>query len=132
MIKTRALFAAFAVGASAIVAGFIAAPFNGSARAAAGDVATDLVAERIGGAFAVAELAEAAQPVKTAAVRAAKGDLPVSLDCVDQTWPAVKQDCLVTADGTPAPRARFITIDSQSGEAETVLLRLPASLVASR
>jgi hypothetical protein len=132
MIKTKMLFAAVTIGAAAIVSGFVAVPFNGGARAAAGDINPDHIAERIGDAFAVVEPAEAARQVRTAAVRAAKGDLPASLACVDQTWPNVKQDCLVTADGARAAKARFITIDSKAGQAETVLLRLPASLIASR
>jgi hypothetical protein len=132
MIQSKTLFAAIAIAAAAGSVGFVAATFNGSARAAAGQIDANVVAERIGGAFALVDAVEAGQQIRSAAVRVAKGDLPVSLRCSGQTWPNVGHGCLVTTDGSPAPRVRYITVDSQTGEAETVLLRIPASLIASR
>jgi hypothetical protein len=130
MNKLKTLFAAIAIAVGAAVVGFVAAPLNASASTAAGEI--DIAAERIGVAFALVDPAEAAAQVRAAAVQAAKGDLPESLACAGQTWRRFKADCLVTADGSPVPEARFITVGSQVGKAETVLLRIPAELVASR
>lgn len=132
MTQSKALFAVVAIAVAATVGGFLATPLNGSARAAAGQADAQLVAERIGAAFAVVRMTEAAPAVRAAAVRSAKGDLPRSLGCKAQTWPDVDVGCLVNADGSPAAKARFVTVGSQTGETETVLLRIPASLVASR
>lgn len=131
MTQSKALFAVVAIAVAATVGGFLATPLNGSARAA-GQADAELVAERIGAAFAVVHMTEAAPAVRAAAVRSAKGDLPRSLGCKAQTWPDVDVGCLVNADGSPAAKARFVTVGSQTGETETVLLRIPASLVASR
>ncbi len=130
MNRSKTLFTAVAIGAGAAVAGFAAAPFNASASTAAGEA--DIAAERIGIAFALVDPALAGTQVRAAAVQAAKGDLPESLACAGQTWPRVEADCLVMADDSSVPPARFITVDSRTGEAETVLLRIPAELVASR
>ncbi len=133
MTKSKTLFATAVIAAVATVGGFVAAPFHGSASAAAGYADAEVVASRIGGAFALVSATVEADPqVRAAVVRAAKGDLPKSLRCVGQTWPHVESGCLITAAGTPAPKVRFITVGSQTGDSETVLLRIPADLVASR
>jgi hypothetical protein len=58
-----------------------------------------------------------------------KGDLP---RCAGQSWPNVSPECLVRADGRPAGAVRTVTVGYQAGEATTVLVRMPAPLVASR
>jgi len=131
MIRTNKLFAAaaFAFIAAATAIGFLAAPFNASANAASGQI--DPVSDRIGAAFVVATLVDDHPTVRAAANRADKGDLGVPLACVGHAWPNVPAECLATADGAPAADARFVTL-GYSGEAQTILLRLPTTEIASR
>ena len=129
MTQSTKIMAAVALFGFALTAiGLVAAPFNTSASAAVGSGEHDLIAERIGGAFAVIGESVAESMVE------AKGDLwsPMSRDCAAQTWPRVASDCLLTEDGTPAPEVRFVTVGFQAGDAETVLLRLPADVTVHR
>ncbi len=132
MTQSKTLIAAAALFGSALaIAGMIAAPFNGEARAAAGQPGPELIAERIGGAFASIDLADVDQATRAALVRLPKGDLGVA-GCEGQAWPNISADCLVTADGSTADNVRFVTFGYQAGEAETVLLRVPTSQTAAR
>lgn len=133
MTQSKTLFAITAlVGVALTAIGVVAAPFNASASAAAGQPRVDVVAERIGAAFASIDAA-ATEPANSAApVRAQKGDLQIAPGCDGQTWPNIGPNCLSTANGAPAAKVRFVTIGSQSGDAETVLLRVPAAQIASR
>ena len=131
MTQSKTLFAAALFGALLAVAGFVAAPFNASARAAASHADTDVIAERIGGAFATVDMSDADRAVRVALVRLPKSDLGAPA-CEHQTWPNIAGDCLVTTDGSAAAQVRFVTIGYQAGEAETVLLRVPASRTAAR
>ncbi|MGH6926527.1 MAG: hypothetical protein ACRED5_22595 [Propylenella sp.] len=127
MTRSKKLFAAFAlVGIGGAIAGTVAAPFNQSA--AAGYFEADVASARIEAAFALVT----PQIVGPAAVAAAKGDLPPAPGCTGQTWPNISSDCLVTADGARPPKARMVTVGHQSGEAETVLVRLPLAEIAMR
>jgi hypothetical protein len=129
MRYSKRIFAAVAVfGVAVSMGSLIAAPFNASARAA-GQADVEVVAERIGGAFASAGASHADPAIRAAAVRASKGDLP---GCVGQTWPDIAPGCLLTSDGSPAPEVRFVTVGQPAGEAVTVLMRVPASDVAER
>ncbi len=92
----------------------------------------DTISERIGGAFAVIDM-NGLQPANRAVpMRAAKGDLPSDRACATETWPNITGDCIVSADGGPTSDVRYVTVDFQSGDAETVLLRVPSSDLASR
>ena len=76
MIQSRKFVAAaILLGIALIVAGLLAAPFNASARAAAGQTAIDVAADRIGGAFATLSEIEADPALAAAAAPASKGDL---------------------------------------------------------
>ena len=121
--SSKILAAAALVGLGAVLAG-LAAVSDGSARAVDATAASDVAAERITGAFAVAI------PIEAGAAR--KGDLLAGPGCAGRQWPDVPAACLVTADGSSAPPVRSVTFGTQVGEATTVLLRLPANQVASR
>jgi hypothetical protein len=126
MTHSKTIFAAAAlVGVGVTFAALVAAPFNAPARAAASQSEADIVAERIGGAFATMDLD--AKPV-----RATKGDLFAAADCDSQTWPDIPARCLSSADGAPVQEARFVTVGYQTGDAETVLVRMSSSSVATR
>ena len=132
MFQSRKVFAAAVLfGIALVTVGLVAAPFNASARAAAGQDA-DFIAERIGGAFASIDFAGADQAVRAAVVRLPKSDLAAAPGCAGQTWPNIATRCLNTADGSAAPEVRFVTIGYRAGEAETVLLRVPTSQTAVR
>lgn len=127
MTQSMKIMAAVALFGFALTAvSLVAAPFNTSASAAIGSGEHELIAERIGGAFAAIGESGSAGRI------AAKGDLPAAPDCASQTWPHVASDCIVTADGAPAPDVRFVTVGFQAGDAETVLLRLPADVTVHR
>jgi hypothetical protein len=132
MIQSRKLIAAaILVGIALILAGLVMAPFNASARAAATGGA-DVVSDRIGGAFAIVSDREPAAEIAAAAALVFKGDLGAEAICASATWPNIDASCLARVDGSKARQVRLITIGYQSGEATTVLTRLPASEVASR
>ena len=127
MTRSKKLYVAVAlIGVIGAIAGRLPAPFDQSARAADGHAAA--AAERIDAAFS---LVQPHMP-RSLPVRVAKGDLSVAPACAGQTWPNIAADCLVTADGSPARKARVVTVGYQSGEAESVLVRLPISEVAMR
>jgi len=121
--SSKILTAAALVGLGAIFAGS-AAVSDGSARAVESTAASDVAAERIAAAFAVAI------PAEFGAAR--KGDLLAGAGCGGWQWPDVPAACLATADGSSPPPVRSVTFGTQVGEATTVLLRLPAAQVASR
>jgi hypothetical protein len=132
MTHSKTIFTAAALFAAAVTFAGLAAPFNASARAAASQTAPDVVAERIGGAFATIDF-DAVSPARQAtAVRGTKGDLFAAADCASQTWPNIAARCLVTDDGSPAQEARFVTVGYQTGDAQTVLVRVPSSEVSVR
>lgn len=132
MSQTKTIIAVSALLAVVLGgAALLTAPFNASARAA-GEANVDVVAERIGGAFAVIGAIDI-EPADTAVVvQSGKGDLPADRACADQTWPNIAPGCLSTVDGSSAAEVRFVTVGYQTGENETVLLRTPASDMAAR
>ena len=130
--SSRILAAAAVAGFAMIVAGLIAAPFNTSASAAAGQSSGDVVSERIGATFASLTDVQPASALHQAASRAAKGDLFAARDCAGSVWPDISADCLATTDGSPAPAVRFITMGHQEGDATTILVRMPAAAIAAR
>ena len=133
MIKSSKVLVATALAGFALtMAGLVAAPFNTSASAAAGQSSGDVVSERIGATFASLADIEPAPALHRAALRAAKGDLFAVRDCAGSVWPDISADCLATTDGSPAPAVRFITMGHQEGEATTILMRVPAAAIAAR
>lgn len=103
-----------------------AAPFNASAAVAPGVTSVDVVAERIGGAFA--SLPKTSVERADAVILSPKGDRRRTSDCASATWPNIDTACLSTADGSPAPHVRTITIGYQTGQNATVLLRVPGAV----
>jgi hypothetical protein len=89
------------------------------------------VADRIGGAFAGFSEMRQDPALVAAAAQALKGDAAPGC-CVDGVWPNIDASCLSTADGSPAPHVRTITIGYQTGQNTTVLMRVPTSEVAQR
>ena len=128
--STKILSVAALTGFALTMAGLVAAPFNTSANAA-GQVQFDS-AGRIDGAFAAIQSVGPAPSLKTAVLRAAKGDLFAPVNCEGAVWPNIDRSCLKTVDGLPAPAVRTITIGYQEGEATTVLVRMPAPAFAAR
>ena len=64
-----------------------------------------------------------------------KGDQLKSLDatCSNQTWPNISRDCLVAENGATIRKpARTVTIEKREGANTSVLVRVPATGVASR
>ena len=64
-----------------------------------------------------------------------KGDQLKSLDptCSSQTWPNISRDCLVAENGATIRKpARTVTIEKREGANTSVLVRVPATGVASR
>jgi hypothetical protein len=132
MIESRKFVAAaILVGIALILAGLLLAPFNGSARAAATD-GSDVAADRIGAAFAMISDREPAAEIAAAAALVFKGDLSAESICAGATWPNIDASCLARADGAVSQPVRLITIGYQSGDATTVLMRVPANEVAIR
>jgi hypothetical protein len=126
MTHSKTIFAAAAlVGVAVTFAALVAAPFNATASAAASQSEADVVAERIGGAFATIDF-------DASPVRATKGDLFAAADCDSQTWPNIAARCLSSADGTPVQEARFVTVGYQTGDTETVLVRMPSSQASAQ
>ena len=86
--------------------------------------------------LAVAGLSFASFNTSASAVEAApaivaqKGDLQVP-GCADEKWPNISSDCLVAAKGSTVRHARTVTIGYQTGDASSVLVRVPASTPAS-
>ncbi len=133
MIQSRKLVAAAILfGLLLIVAGLLAAPFSASARASSSPVAVDVAGDRIGAAFAsfADEAPDAA--LASAAASLSKGDLGPSVNCAGAVWPNIDASCLSTADGSPAPRVRTVTIGYQAGQNTTVLVRVPTSAMSQR
>ena len=125
--SSKILAAAALVGIGAMLAGLTSAPFHGSARAVEAASATDIAADRIAAAFSALP-GEVAAPVEAAR----KGDLLVAAGCAGQKWPEIAPTCLVKADGSSARPVRSVLTSYQSGEATTVLVRMPAPQIASR
>jgi len=131
MIQSRKFVAAtILVGIALIVAGLLIAPFNASARAAATGGA-DIASDRIGGAFAMISEREPAAELAAAAALVFKGDLGAESVCANAVWPNIDASCLARTDGSTNRPVRLITMGYQSGEAATVLVRVPADEVAS-
>jgi hypothetical protein len=131
MIQSRKFVAAaILLGLALIIAGLLIAPFNGSARASAGP--TGMVSDRIGGAFAAVSEVQPDPALAAVPAQLGKGDFGVSGICAGGVWPNIDASCLSTADGSPVPRVRTITIGYQSGENTTVLVRVPSVEMAQR
>ena len=131
MIQSRKFVAiAILAGIALIVAGLLIAPFSATARAAAtegGDAASD----RIGTAFSLISEREPAAEIAAAAALVFKGDLGAESICANAVWPSIDASCLARTDGAAAHPVRLITIGYQSGDATTILVRVPAGEVAS-
>ena len=125
--STKFLTAAVLTGTTLAVVASVAVPFIAQARAATGTTRVDIAAERIEGAFASLQQTNVDPTTATAATRTAKGDLAIPAGCAGTTWPNIDRSCLSTADGSPAPYVRTITIGYQTGPKTTVLLRVPAA-----
>jgi hypothetical protein len=131
MIQSRKFVAAaILVGIGLIVTGLLIAPFNAAARASTDG--SSAAADRIGGAFMVISERAPAPEIAAAAALVFKGDLGAEGLCAHATWPNIDPSCLVRVDGAAVHPVRLITIGYQSGAATTVLVRVPASEVASR
>ena len=131
MISAKFLAASVLTGMTLAVVAAAAVPFIAQARAAPGTTRVDIIAaERIGGAFASLQETEIDPTTATTAAHPSKGDLVIPADCAAATWPNVDRSCLSTADGSPAPYVRTITIGYQTGSNTTVLLRVPAAVAA--
>jgi len=132
MIHARKFVAAaILLGLALVIAGLLALPFNGIARAAPGepDPAT---LDRIGAAFAsVSDVAPDAA-LSDAAAQASKGDLGISAKCAGAVWPNIDSTCLSRMDGSAAPRVRTITIGYQVDAGTTVLVRVPTDGLVKR
>lgn len=127
MTRSKNIVAAALTGIALTATGLTATGFGG-AQASAGD----MVAARIDAAFAVVAVPEADPAIQAAAARTGKGDLLVAPACSGQRWPDISPRCLVAADGTAIRPARSVTIGYRTGEAASVLIRMPAPQVASR
>jgi hypothetical protein len=125
--SSKVLTAAALVGIGAMLAGLTSAPLHGSARAVEAASATDIAADRIAAAFLAVpgEFAAVVEPAR-------KGDLLVAAGCAGQKWPEIAPTCLVKADGSTARPVRSVLTSYQSGDATTVLVRMPAPQIASR
>ena len=106
-----------------------AASLNTNAAVAVGVTGVDMVAERIGGAFASLPQTSAD---RVGADAVTKGDRQSTSVCASATWPNIDTACLSKADGSPAPHVRTITIGYQIGRNTTHLLRFPGADVAQR
>ncbi len=107
-----------------------AAPFNTSAAVAQGATSFDIVAGRIGGAFASLPKTGVERVGADAVILPPKGDGQRTSDCASATWPNKETSCLSTADGSPAPHVR--TVGYQAGANTTFLLRLPGTDMPQR
>ena len=128
MRSAKFLAAALLTGLTLVVVASDAAPSNAQARAATAATRVDVAAEQIGGAFASLRETNINPAIATAATRASKGDLAIPADCASATWPNIDRSCLSTADGSPAPYVRTVTIGYQTGANSPVLLRVPAAV----
>jgi hypothetical protein len=105
-----------------------AVPFNASAAVAQGATSIDnIVAERIGDAFASLPKTSVERVGADAVILLPKGDRQRTSDCASATWPNKETSCLSTADGSPARPVRTITVGYRAGADTTLLLRLPGT-----
>jgi hypothetical protein len=88
--------------------------------------------ERIDDAFASLSRINVDPSGAAATPSASKGDLPRLAECASAIWPNIDAPCLSTADGSPALQVRTVTISYQTGVNTTVLLRIPAAVMAQR
>lgn len=130
MNQPRTILVAALAGFAMTVASASVAALSGTASVQAGSA--DRVAERIAVAFAAAPVTQAHPAIQAAAARTNKGDLLVPPPCAGQRWPDIAPGCLVAADGTAIRPIRTVTVGYRSGEASSVLIRMPAPQVASR
>ncbi len=108
------------------------APFNASAAFAQGVTNVDIVAERIGDAFASLSKTSVGRVGADAVILSPKGDRQRTSDCASATWPNVDTACLSTADGSAVPDVGTMTIGYRAGANTTVLFRSPGAHVAAR
>jgi hypothetical protein len=125
--KTLVATALFGLGVCMTVGAL--APFAASARVSGTVNDMNLAARRIDAAFATVTSERATST--ELAVRLGKGDLQVKSGCADQKWPDIAPECLVGRNRAAHP-VRMITIGYQTGNATSVLVRMPAPEVASR
>ncbi len=121
-----------AISLPLVIATAPAASLITNAAFAEGGTGVDMVAERIGGAFASLPQTSVERVGADAVTFPPKGDGRRASDCAGATWPNIDAKCLSTADGSPAPHVRTITIGYQAGANTTVLLRFPSADVAQR
>ena len=130
MNQPRTILVAALAGLAVAVTSLSVAASKGADPAQAGR--SERAAERIAVAFAAAPETPAHPAIRAAAARTDKGDLLVPPPCAGQTWPDIASGCLVAADGTAVRPVRTVTVGYQTGEASSVLIRMPAPQVASR
>ena len=132
MIHSRKfVVAAILLGLALVIAGLLAVPFNGSARAAPGQ-SDPAAAERIGAAFASVANPAPAVALSGAASRLSKGNLHASTECAGAVWPNIDAACLSRGDGSPATRVRTITVGYQAGTATfSGQIQTPGSFIRS-
>ena len=134
MIKILAssiLMSAFAIALPLSAGTLSAAPLNAGADVAAAATGDDAAA-RIGGAFASLPQTRAEQASADTVTLPPRGERQRTSDCASATWPNINTSCLSTADGSPAPYVRTITIGYQAGANTTLLLRFPGAEMAQR
>ena len=132
MIYSRKFVAAaILLGLALVLAGLLAVPSIGSARAAPGRV-DPAAADRIGAACASVADTAPDGTLSAAAARVAKGDLGISAKCAGAVWPNIDSSCLSRTDGSPAARVRTVTIGYQAGESTAVLVRVPVGGMVNR
>ena len=130
MNQSSKILAAAVLGLGVAVSALSATVLDADARAVA--VVGDVAVERIATAFASLAPTEIEPAIQLAAARSRKGDLLVGPACDRQSWPQIASECLVSADGMGARTVRTVTVGYQTGEATTVLIRMPTPQVASR
>ena len=133
MIYSRKFVAAaILLGLALVLAGLLAVPFNGSARAAPGRP-DPAAADRIGAAFAsVADTGAGCRPLRCRGARRRRAISGISAKCAGAVWPNIDSSCLSRTDGSPAARVRTVTIGYQADESTTVLVRVPTEGMVNR
>jgi hypothetical protein len=125
---------------SALVSAGLVAAFDGTGSRAGDQAAANQVAQRFPLAnemFVPVSMAQFAAQKISAEQPVADGRrsdrLPMSDSCARQDWPYLAPECLVSADGNPAPKVnRVITIERRVSDNVSELVRMPVADLAQR
>jgi hypothetical protein len=125
---------------SALISAGLVAAFEGTGSRAGDQTAASQVAQRFPLAnemFTPVSMAQFTAQKLSAEQPAADGRrsdrLPMSDSCARQDWPYQAQQCLVSADGSPAPTVnRLITVERRVSENVSELVRMPVADLAQR